>query len=146
MIDIGDKDVVRREAVAEGFIKLNSDTVNSIRRGEVKKGNVVEVSKVSGVLGAKMTPQLIPHCHPIPIESVNPEIEVLHGGVRVICTVRARYRTGVEMEALSCVNSALLTIWDMVKYIEKDRNGQYATTEISGIRVLRKSKEKLERK
>jgi cyclic pyranopterin phosphate synthase len=142
MIDISEKEVVKREAVAEGFISLKKATINAILNGKVKKGNVVEASKIAGVLGAKMTPQIIPHCHPIPLESVDTQVEINEDRVTVICTVKARYKTGVEMEALTCVNSMLLTIWDMVKYLEKDKMGQYPNTQISGIKVQMKKKSK----
>jgi cyclic pyranopterin phosphate synthase len=142
MIDISEKEVVKREAIAEGFISLKKATINAILDGKVKKGNVIEASKIAGVLGAKMTPQIIPHCHPIPLESVSTEVEVKEDRVTVACNVKAQYKTGVEMEALTCVNSMLLTIWDMVKYLEKDRMGQYPKTQISGIKVQMKKKSK----
>lgn len=140
MIDINEKKVVLREASAAGIIKLRAETVLSIRGKNIKKGDVIEASKIAGIIGAKMTPQLVPHCHPIPIESVYPEVEVRNDEVYVKCSVKAHYKTGVEMEALSCVNAMLLTIWDMVKYLEKDGDGQYRTTEISSVRVLSKRK------
>ncbi len=142
MIDISEKEVVKREAVAEGFISLKKATIKAILNSKVKKGNVVEASKIAGVLGAKMTPQIIPHCHPIPLESVDTRVEINEDRVTVICAVKARYKTGVEMEALTCVNSMLLTIWDMVKYLEKDKMGQYPNTQISGIKVQMKRKSK----
>ena len=140
MIDISEKEIIKREAVAEGFIGLKKTTLLSVRKGRIKKGDVEEASKVAGILGAKMTPQIIPHCHPIPLESVQAGLEVERKGIRVTCSVKARYKTGVEMEALSCVNSMLLTIWDMVKYLEKNDRGQYTTTAISDVRVLSKNK------
>ena len=142
MIDISEKEVVKREAIAEGFISLKKATINAILNGKVKKGNVIEASKIAGVLGAKMTPQIIPHCHPVPLESVSTQVEVKEDRVTVTCTVKAQYKTGVEMEALTCVNSMLLTIWDMVKYLEKDKMGQYPNTQISGIKVQMKKKSK----
>ncbi|MCL5408288.1 MAG: cyclic pyranopterin monophosphate synthase MoaC [Candidatus Thermoplasmatota archaeon] len=140
MIDIGNKKAIKREAKAEGFIRLKESTLRNIRDNDIKKGGVDEASKVAGILGAKLTPNAIPHCHPIPLESVEPSMKVEEDGVRVTCTVKARYKTGVEMESLMCVNSMLLTVWDMVKYLEKDDKGQYRGTEISGVRVLRKLK------
>jgi cyclic pyranopterin phosphate synthase len=140
MIDIGNKDAVRREAKAEGFIRLRKSTLQSIVNNTIKKGNVEEASKVAGILGAKMTPQIVPHCHQIPLESIEPSLKVEKDGIRVTCTVKARYKTGVEMESLVCVNSMLLTVWDMVKYLEKDEEGQYQFTEISSVRVLSKIK------
>ncbi len=142
MIDINQKPVVLREARAAGFIKLKPETVQVIRNKNVKKGDVLEISRVAGVMGAKMTHLNIPHCHPIPIESVTPEVILRDEGVEVNCLVKAHYKTGVEMEALSCTNAMLLNIWDMTKYLEKDKDGQYSTTEILGVRVLEKRKDK----
>ncbi len=142
MIDINQKPVVLREARAAGFIKLKPETVQVIRNKDVKKGDVLEISRVAGVMGAKMTHLNIPHCHPIPIESVTPEVILRDEGVEVNCLVKAHYKTGVEMEALSCANAMLLNIWDMIKYLEKDKDGQYSTTEILGVRVLEKRKDK----
>ncbi|MEM0136281.1 MAG: cyclic pyranopterin monophosphate synthase MoaC [Thermoplasmatales archaeon] len=140
MIDISDKETVRREAVAEGVLILKSTTIAAIRDKKIKKGDVEEASRIAGILGAKMTSQIIPHCHPIPLESVQTKFELEKEGIRVTCSIKAHYKTGVEMEALSCVNLMLLTIWDMTKYLEKDENGQYLTTKISDIRVIRKNK------
>ncbi len=142
MIDISDKESVRREATATGFVKLGAKSISAIKQKRVKKGDVEEVSAVAGIMGAKATPQLIPHCHQIPLESVLPEIYVEDDGIRVKCTVKTSYKTGVEMEALACVNSMLLTVWDMVKYLEKDKQGQYRNTEISKVRVVEKIKGK----
>lgn len=145
MIDISEKEVVRREAVAEGLIELKKTTISAILKGKIKKGDVREASRIAGVLGAKMTPQLIPHCHSVPLESVQTNFEVEGSKeVRVTCSVKASYRTGVEMEALSCVTSMLLTIWDMTKYLEKDEKGQYPSTAISNIRVIIKKKGKVD--
>lgn len=140
MIDINQKAVVLREASATGFIKLKTETMRVIRRREVRKGDVIEVSRVAGIIGAKLTSQNIPHCHLIPIESVAPEVKLERSGIEVRCSVKAHYKTGVEMEALSCVNAMLLNIWDMVKYLEKNEKGQYDTTEISGVKVVEKRK------
>ena len=142
MIDINQKPVVLREARAAGFIKLKPETVQVIRNKDVKKGDVLEISRVAGSMGAKMTHLNIPHCHFIPIESVTPEVILRDEGVEVECLVKAHYKTGVEMEALSCTNAMLLNIWDMTKYLEKDKDGQYSTTEILGVRVLEKRKDK----
>ncbi len=140
MIDISGKEPVQREAVAEGLIYLKRSTIDQIRKGKIKKGDVGEAAKIAGVIGAKMTPQIIPYCHSIPIESVQNEVDLMADRIRVKCTVKGTYKTGVEMDALSCVNSMLLTIWDMVKYLEKDEEGQYVHTRISGVRVLEKKK------
>ncbi len=140
MVDISPKSEVLRIARARGTIVLKSTTTDVIKAGEVKKGDVFETAKIAGMLAVKNTPSLIPHCHPIPIESVNFEFN-LHGNrIDVECEVKAHYKTGVEMEALTGVSVALLTIWDMVKYLEKDENGQYPMTQIKDIEVVEKRK------
>lgn len=141
MIDISNKGDVFREAIATGRIKLKQSTISEISHGNIKKGNVIEVSKVSGVQAAKNTSQNIPFCHQILLESVTPELEMAGEYVEVKCTVKARYKTGVEMEALSCVTSMLLTVWDMVKYLEKDENGNYPDTSLTEVRVVEKRKD-----
>lgn len=142
MVDISEKDIVRRTAVAEGFIELSQDTLAAVLANKIKKGNVLEAAKITAMSGVKQTPNLIPHCHPIPITGVDVDIDIQKNGIKVRCSVKADYKTGVEMEALTGVNCALLTIWDMVKYLEKDNNGQYPTTRIHDIRVILKEKVK----
>ena len=141
MVDISEKDDVMRIAVAEGYIKLKSSTIQAILNQEVAKGNVIAAANIAGVLAVKKTPELIPMCHPIPITSVKFDFDVEQDGVRVKCTVKSRGKTGVEMEALTGVSVALLTIWDMVKSLEKDESGNYPETAIELIRVLEKVKE-----
>ena len=102
--------------------------------------NVLEAAKITAMSGVKQTPNLIPHCHPIPITGVTVDIDIQDNGIKVTCGVKADYKTGVEMEALTGVNCALLTIWDMVKYLEKDDTGQYPTTRIHDVRVILKEK------
>lgn len=140
IVDISSKDIVLREAKVEGFIKLKKDTIEKIKKRQIEKGDVITVAKTAGMLGAKKTPDLIPMCHPIPIEYVDIDIKIEENGLRVITIVRAHYKTGVEMEALTATSIALLTIWDMVKKYEKDDNGQYPETEITSIKVLNKIK------
>ncbi|BFI75139.1 cyclic pyranopterin monophosphate synthase MoaC [Sulfurisphaera ohwakuensis] len=140
IVDISSKDIVLREAVVEGYIKLRKETIEKIKNKEVEKGDVITVAKTAGILAAKKTPELIPMCHPIPLEFVDVEIKIEEEGLRVISTVKAHYKTGVEMEALTATSVALLTIWDMVKKYEKDENGQYPYTEIKSIRVINKIK------
>ncbi len=140
MIDITEKPKVRRIAEAAGSIDLRRETVEGIKANRIKKGDVLEISKIAGIQWAKRTWDLIPHCHQIPLTSVEPDTEITSNGVEVKCTVVAQYGTGVEMEALSCVTGMLLTIWDMVKYIEKDESGNYPHTAIRNIRVIRKEK------
>ncbi len=130
-----------RRALAEGFIRLRKETLEAIKGGKIKKGDPFEVSRVAAMLAVKNTSQIIPHCHPIPIEYVGVHFEVLDDGIKVRCEVKARAKTGVEMEALTGVSVALLTIWDMVKYLEKDKRGQYPWTQISEIKVVEKVKE-----
>lgn len=140
MIDISSKEVVERTATASGEIRLKSSTIGSIDRGETKKGNVIETARISGMQAAKRTWDTIPYCHQIPISSVALDFLPTKDRIKVSCTVKAVYKTGVEMEAISCVQAALLTIWDMVKYLEKDDSGQYPETEILNVRVDRKIK------
>ncbi|MCD6275651.1 MAG: cyclic pyranopterin monophosphate synthase MoaC [Thermoplasmata archaeon] len=141
MVDISEKKDVLRIAKTRGTIVLKSTTVDVIKSGEVKKGDVFEAAKIAGMLAVKNTPNIIPHCHPIPIESVDFSFHMHGNRIDVECEVKAHYKTGVEMEALTGVSVALLTIWDMVKYLEKDENGQYPMTQILGIEVVEKIKE-----
>lgn len=143
MIDISSKPLVKRIARAEGTIVLKEETVRNIRDGTIKKGDVLEVSRTTGIQWAKRTWDLIPHCHQIPLEYVEPSIEILDNGLKVKCEVSASYGTGVEMEALSCVAGALLNAWDMVKYLEKDNTGNYPATLLKEIKVTEKIKGQL---
>jgi len=140
MINISEKEVVNREAVATGKIRLQPQTIQTIRERKVKKGDVFTSAKISGIMGAKEAWQRMPYCHQIPIEGVDFDMKVLEDHITVSCKVKAEWKTGVEMDALSCVASSLLTIWDMVKYIEKDDTGNYPYTRIYDIMVERKVK------
>ena len=140
MIDIGDKEIVRRTAVASGFIKLKPVTLEAIQKNKVKKGDVLSTARAAGIMAAKHTPDTIPFCHIIALEHAESKFTIEENGVKCTCEVSARYKTGVEMEALNCVSASLLTIWDMVKYLEKDGNGQYPYTKISNIEVDLKEK------
>ncbi|BAA80344.2 molybdenum cofactor biosynthesis protein MoaC [Aeropyrum pernix K1] len=140
MVDITAKEPVRREAVASGFISLKRETVKAIREGRVEKGDVISVASVAAVLAVKETPRLIPLTHPIPIEKVEPEVRVRDDGVEVRVRVATTAKTGVEMEALAGVTAALLTVWDMVKSLEKDETGNYPDTVITGVKVEVKRK------
>lgn len=140
MIDITEKPVVRRMAQASGRIILSSKAIEEINTGRVKKGDPLQVAEVAAINAAKQTHLLIPHCHQIPLDSVSVQFKVNDGYVEASCTVRAQARTGVEMEAVIGVSIALNTLWDMVKYIEKDPQGQYPHTSITDIRVLTKKK------
>ncbi|MEM0089091.1 MAG: cyclic pyranopterin monophosphate synthase MoaC [Archaeoglobaceae archaeon] len=140
MVDVSEKGEVLRIAVAEGFIRLKKRTIEAILKNEVAKGNVIAVANVAGVMAVKKTPEVIPMCHQIPITSIDFDFKVLENGIRVVCTVKAIAKTGVEMEALNGVSVALLTIWDMVKSLEKDETGNYPETAIERIVVLEKKK------
>ena len=140
MIDISLKPIIQREAVAIGKIKLKSETINLIKQGKIEKGDPINTAKISGILAAKNTSIIIPLCHPIPITKVYVVIEVLTNEIVIKTVVKAMARTGVEMEALTAVSAALLTVWDMVKQYEKNEEGQYPTTIIQDIHVLKKTK------
>ncbi len=142
MVDVSKKPTVLREATARGVIKLRAETIQVIKGGEAEKGDVLGLAQIAGVLAAKKTCDLVPLCHSLPLSSVDVKVAVLDdSSIAVEATVKAVARTGVEMEALVAVSAALLTVWDMTKQYEKDRGGQYPTTQIGGIRVLRKVKE-----
>ncbi len=140
MVDITKKPPVYREARAYGKIKLKKETIEKIREGKIKKGDVFTVARISAVQAVKDTPRLISLCHPIPITGINVEFDMRDEYVEVEVTVKSIGQTGVEMEALSGVTAALLNIWDMVKYLEKDESGNYPITRIEEIKVLRKIK------
>lgn len=144
MVSVSDKPVVKRIAEAEGKIWLRPETIEKIRGGLVEKGNVFSASNAAGILAAKKTPELIPLCHLIPLSQVDIQFGVSEKHVTAKCRVVGEYKTGVEMEALVGVTTALLTIWDMVKYLEKDETGQYPRTKIGEIKVLKKKKEPIE--
>ncbi len=140
MVDISGKGETQRLAEAIGRIELRGETIQAIREGRVEKGDPLATAEIAGIMAAKRTSELIPLCHPIPLSSVTVDLKVAEGCVEARCTVKASYRTGVEMEALTGVAAALLTVWDMVKYMEKDEEGQYPTTAIREIRVVEKRK------
>ncbi|MFX1255384.1 MAG: cyclic pyranopterin monophosphate synthase MoaC [Promethearchaeota archaeon] len=142
MIDVGNKPIVMREAVATGRIFLKKETITLIREGRIKKGNPLQIAQIAAINAAKMTPTLIVLCHQIPLTYVECEFLLTSDSIEATCTVRTRAQTGVEMEALVGVTTALNTIWDMTKYIEKDKDGQYPSTKITDIRVLSKTKMK----
>lgn len=133
MVDVSGKPVTDRVAVAEGVVKMTPDTLALVTSGSAKKGDVLGVARLAGIMGAKRTADLIPLCHPLPITKValdlapDPDLP----GVRVCATVKTGGQTGVEMEALTAVSVACLTIYDMLKAAEKGM-------EITDIRLLRK--------
>lgn len=140
MVDITGKNEVYREAVVEGFIKLRPETISAITEGRVPKGDVAAAAQLAAINAVKKTPELILLAHPIPLTSVDVKVEPLEDTVKVTVAVRATARTGVELEALTGVAAALLTIFDMCKQLEKDEMGQYPSTVITGIRVVKKVK------
>ncbi len=140
MVDVSSKSEVMRIAIARGCIRLRKETIDRIRRREVEKGDVLTVSSLVAIEGAKLTHILLPFCHPIRIDHVDTRIELNNNELCIEVEVKARERTGVEMEALTAVTLALLNVWDMVKKYEKDENGQYPYTEITSIRVVSKLK------
>ncbi|HDQ05910.1 MAG TPA: cyclic pyranopterin monophosphate synthase MoaC [Candidatus Bathyarchaeota archaeon] len=143
MVDVSAKLEVYREATAKGAIKLKSETLRLIRERKVEKGDPFEVAKVAGILAAKKTSTLIPLCHPLPLTSVEVKLQTVDDyGVEAEATVKTRAQTGVEMEALAAAATALLTVWDMTKQYEKDAYGQYPSTSIQNLHVVRKMKAK----
>ncbi|MCW4045966.1 MAG: cyclic pyranopterin monophosphate synthase MoaC [Candidatus Bathyarchaeota archaeon] len=142
MVDVSGKAEVFREATAKGTIKLKPRTVNLIREGKIAKGDPLYTAKIAGILAAKKTSSLVPLCHPLPLTSVEVEATVRDSStVEVSATVKTRAQTGVEMEALAAVSVGLLTVWDMTKQYEKDADGQYPTTAIENIHVVKKFKQ-----
>ena len=122
------------------MIFLSPDTIGKINDGRIKKGDPLLVAEVSAMNAAKQTHLLIPHCHQIPLDTVRVSFDVSKQSIEARCLVKTHARTGVEMEALVGVCMALNTLWDMVKYLEKDQEGQYPSTTISNIKVIRKEK------
>ncbi len=141
MVDVGAKDVIRREAIAEGFLELAPATVEAIRSKQMPKGDVIEVARVAGLMAAKRTPDMLPLCHPIPLTGAEVHVIPEQDGVRARAVVSATWKTGVEMEALCAVTTALLCVWDMTKSLEKDEDGQYPATRLKDVRVVKKVKE-----
>ncbi len=133
MVDVGGKSVTHRTAVAEGTIRMQPGTLEAITSGTTTKGNVLLVAQLAGIMGAKRTAELIPLCHPLPLTSVEVELtpDPSIPGVRATATARVEARTGVEMEALTAVSVALLTVYDMCKAVDR-------TMTISEVRLLRK--------
>ena len=140
MVDVTEKPIIRREAEAAGSIFLSEKTIGEIKAGRIKKGDPLLIAEVVAMNAAKQTHILIPHCHQIPLDMVRVDFQVSKDVIEARCVVSAQARTGVEMEALVGVTMALNTLWDVVKYLEKDEQGQYPSTRISDVRVIRKEK------
>ena len=119
MVDVLSKPMVKRIALAEGFIKLSPESLRVIEEGLGHKGDVLSVAQLAGIMGSKKTGELIPLCHPIPIDSVEVVLELSEDGVHIRSTVGTVWKTGVEMEALTAISVAALTVYDMLKAIDK---------------------------
>jgi cyclic pyranopterin phosphate synthase len=140
MVDISEKEDVERVAVASGKIKLKDSTVELIKSGDIKKGDVLGCAEIAAILAVKRTPDIIPLCHQIRIESVKVEFTLGDDDITATVSVKSIGKTGVEMDALHGLSVALLTIWDMVKSVEKDETGNYPYTRIEEIKVEKKEK------
>ena len=131
MVDVGEKPITERTAIAECFVRISAELARAIRQNQVKKGNLLEVARLAGIQAAKRTDELIPLCHSLPLDSVNVEAKLDSNRVHLTASARTHARTGVEMEALTAVAVAALTVIDMGKAIDKAMS-------IEGIRVLEK--------
>ena len=132
MVDVSAKPATRRKAIAEGRITVAEPALAAIRAQSLAKGDVIAVARIAGIMAAKRTADLIPLCHPLPIDAVTVDLAIEAGGIRATATVVTTYGTGVEMEALTAVSAALLTVYDMAKAVDRGMV-------ISGIRLLNKS-------
>ena len=133
MVNVSGKPLSARVAIASGQIKVKPETVNAIAQNQIAKGNVLAAAQIAGIQAAKRTAELIPLCHPLPLSNIDVEFETNAQVITATCTARTTAQTGVEMEALTGVVIALLTIYDMCKAIDD-------AMEISSVRLLRKTK------
>lgn len=140
MVEVGEKTEQKRSAIASGRIELSKNTIDMIKNEEIKKGNVLTTAQIAGIQAVKNTSAIIPLCHPLAITGIEIDFDVQEEEIIATCSVKMKGKTGVEMEALTGVSCALLTIWDMVKAVEKDDEGQYPDTRISDIKVVEKIK------
>ncbi|HRZ79962.1 MAG TPA: cyclic pyranopterin monophosphate synthase MoaC [bacterium] len=136
MVDVGSKPDQLRTAVAEGFIELRPETVKMVRENAMKKGDVLTVAQIAGIQAAKLTHQMIPLCHPLMITSIDVDLSLDGKGVKAVATVKCIGKTGIEMEALSAVNGALLGVYDMCKAVDREMV-------IKEVRLISKKKEDL---
>lgn len=134
MVDVSAKDVTSRTAIAEGFVAMQTDTLALVTSGEARKGDVLATARIAGIMAAKRTHELIPLCHPLAISKATVDFEISNdpAGIRVVGEVKVSGQTGVEMEALTAVSVACLTIYDMLKAADKAMS-------FSGIRLLQKT-------
>jgi len=140
MVEVSDKPITKRTAISRGKIYLNKETIELIEKEEIKKGNVLTTAQIAAISAVKSTHHLIPLCHSLKITGVDVSFKLGKEDIEVEVSVTSLGKTGVEMEALTGVSVGLLTIWDMVKSVEKDDQGQYPTTRISDIVVIKKEK------
>lgn len=141
MVEISKKDDRVRIARASGYIRLKADTILLVKEGKIEKGSVLTTAQVAAISAVKKTSDLIPLCHQLQITGVDVNFKFYGEKIEVMVEVRSTGKTGVEMEAITGVCVALLTVWDMVKSAEKDEGGQYPETKIGGVRVIEKIKE-----
>jgi cyclic pyranopterin phosphate synthase len=134
MVDVGGKETQKRKAIAAGFIQLQAETVQLVLENQIKKGDVITVAEIAGIQAAKRTYELIPLCHSLSLTKVLVNCSLNENGVEVTSEVRCNGQTGVEMEALTAVSTALLTIYDMCKAVDKEMV-------IENIRLIEKTKE-----
>jgi cyclic pyranopterin monophosphate synthase len=120
MVDVSGKDTTARVAVAQGFVRMNAATLDLVRAGTAKKGDVLGTARLAGIMAAKKCADLIPLCHPLPLTHVSLDLSPTQDGVTVQATCKTTGQTGVEMEALTAVSIACLTIYDMLKAVQKD--------------------------
>ena len=139
-VDISQKQIIVREATAEGEIILEKATLEKISSKTIEKGDVFELAKAVAIHSVKQTPNILIYCHPIPILSVKVKILLTKNSVKLEVYVKTQAQTGCEMEALMGVSAGLLQIWDMVKMYEKTKYGQYPFTALNNIKVLKKVK------
>ena len=132
MVDVGDKSVSRRQAVAAGRVRISPQAMEEVRQGRLAKGNVLETARLAGIMAAKRTAELVPLCHSLPLEHIEIEIRDVGSGFEIEASVRTTGKTGVEMEALTAVTVAALALYDMVKAADR-------TVVIGDVRLLRKS-------
>ena len=134
MVDVGDKDVTSREAVARGHVSIQPETLRLIKEGLMKKGDVLTIAQLAGIMGAKKTSELIPLCHPLPLDRVDVDLELdeKEGRINITAAAKTTARTGVEMEALTAVSVAALTLYDMCKSVDRGMR-------IEAVRLVKKS-------
>jgi len=134
MVDVGDKDITSREAVARGHVSIQPETLRLIKEGLMKKGDVLTIAQLAGIMGAKKTSELIPLCHPLPLDRVDVDLELdeKEGRINITAAAKTTARTGVEMEALTAVSVAALTLYDMCKSVDRGMR-------IEAVRLVKKS-------